>query len=116
MSNVVSMERSCDYLVRRAAVSRRKGNYDAAMTLLAKAKDQFGLSEEIELEMARVYEEIECEEEAARAYLRVVRLGGKHAAHALFQLALSAMQHADFSSVMPEITENTATAHIDIIL
>lgn len=97
MSNVVSMERSCDYLVRRAAASRRKGNYDAAMTLLAKAKDQFGLSEEIELEMARVYEEIECEEEAARAYLRVVRLGGKHAAHALFQLALSAMQRADFS-------------------
>lgn len=97
MSNVVSMDRTCDYLVRRAASSRRKGNYDAAMTLLVKAKDQFGLREEIELEMARIYEEIECEEEAERAYLRVVRLRGQHAAEALFHLALSALQRADFS-------------------
>ena len=96
MSNVVSMEKPCDYLVRRAAARRRKGNYDEAMTLLSKAKDQFGLLEEIEIEMARIYDEIECEEEAARAYLRVVRLNGDHKAEALFQLALSCMQRGDF--------------------
>lgn len=95
MSNVVSMEKPCDYLVRRAAARRRRGNYDEAMTLLSKAKDQFGLQQEIEIEMARIYDEMECEEEAARAYLRVVRLGGEHKAEALFQLALSSMQRGD---------------------
>lgn len=97
MGNVVSMEKPCDYLVRRASARRRKGNYDEAMTLLAKAKDQFGLKEEIEIEMARIYDEIECEEEAARAYLRVVRLNGANKAEALFQLALSCMQRGDYS-------------------
>ena len=97
MSNVVSMEKPCDYLVRRAAARRRKGNYDEAMTLLSKAKDQFGLRGDIEIEMARIYDEIECEEEATRAYLRVVRLGGENRAEALFQLALSAMQRGDFT-------------------
>ena len=96
MSNVVSMEKPCDYLVRRASARRRKGNYDEAMTLLSKAKDQFGLKQEIEIEMARIYDEIECEEEAARAYLRVVRLNGENKAEALFQLALSCMQRGDF--------------------
>lgn len=95
MSNVVSMERSCDYLVRRAASKRLKGCFDGAMTLLSKAKDQFGLNEEIEIEMARVYDEIGCEEEAARSYLRVVRLGGSRQAEALFHLALSSAQAAD---------------------
>lgn len=97
MSNVVSMDKPCDYLVRRAAARRRRGNYDEAMTLLSKAKDQFGLQQEIEIEMARIYDEMECEEEAVRAYLRVVRLGGENRAEALFQLALSAMQRGDFS-------------------
>ena len=97
MSNVVSMEKPCDYLVRRAAVRRRRGNYDEAMTLLSKAKDQFGFQPEIEIEMARIYDEMECEEEAARAYLRVARLGGEYRAEALFQLALSALQRGDFS-------------------
>ena len=97
MSNVVSMDKPCEYLVRRAAARRRRGNYDEAMTLLSKAKDQFGLQQEIEIEMARIYDEMECEEEAVRAYLRVVRLGGENRAEALFQLALSAMQRGDFS-------------------
>ena len=97
MSNVVSMEKPCDYLVRRAAARRRKGNYDEAMTLLSKARDQFGLRPEIEMEMARIYDEIECDEEAARAYLRVVRLGGENKAEALFQLALSALHRGDFT-------------------
>lgn len=100
MSNVVSMAKSCDYLVRKAAARRRKGNYDEAMTLLSKAKDQFGLREEIEIEMARVYDELECEEEAGRAYLRVVRLNGAHKAEALFQLALSSAQRADLSRAL----------------
>lgn len=95
MSNVVVMDRPCEYLVRRAAARRHKGNYDGAMTLLSKAKDQFGLREDIEIEMARIYDELECEEEAARAYLRVVRLGGKFKAEALFQLSVSSMQRAD---------------------
>ena len=97
MSNVVSMTKSCDYLVRRAAVRRRKGNYDEAMTLLSKARDLYGSREEIEIEMARVYDEIECEEDAARAYLRVVRADGSMKAQALFQLALSALQRADIT-------------------
>ena len=97
MSNVVSMDKPCDYLVRRAAVRRRRGNYDEAMTLLSKAKDQYGLREDIEIEMARIYDEMECEEEAARAYLRVVRLNGENRGEALFQLALSSLQRGDFS-------------------
>ena len=95
MSNVVSMTQTCDYLLRKAAARRRKGNYDEAMMLLSKAKDQFGLRADIEIEFARVYDEIECEEEAARAYLRVVRLGGAQKSEALFQLALSCMQRGD---------------------
>ena len=91
MSNVVSMEKPCDYLVKRAAARRRSGKYDEAMTLLSKAKDQFGLQDSIEMEMARIYDEMECEEEAACAYLRVVRMGGAGKAEALFQLALSCM-------------------------
>ena len=96
MSNVVSMEKPCDYLVKRAAARRRSGKYDEAMTLLSKAKDQFGLQDSIEMEMARIYDEMECEEEAACAYLRVVRMGGAGKAEALFQLALSCMQRGDF--------------------
>jgi len=95
VSNVVSMGRTCEYFVTRAARHRRAGRYDEAMALLSKARDQFGICEDIELEMARVYEEIDCEEEAARCYLRVVRLAGEHRAEALFHLALSSAQHAD---------------------
>lgn len=96
MSNIVSMDKSCDYLVQRASVRRKKGNYDEAMTLLVKAKDQYGLCEAIEIEMARVYELIGCEDEATRAYLRAARLGGPYKAEALFQLALSSAQRGDY--------------------
>lgn len=65
------------------------------MALLWKAHNQFGLNEEIQLEMAKVYDEIGCETEAARSYLRIVRLGGKHTAFALFHLALYSVQHGD---------------------
>lgn len=95
MSNVVSMARTCEYLVSRAARHRRAGRYDEAMALLARAREQFGCQEEIELETARTYDEMDCEEEAARAYLRIVRLGGRHRAQALFHLALSSAQRAD---------------------
>lgn len=44
------------------------------------------------MELARVYDEMGCEEEAARAYLRVMRMGGRHTAQALFHLALSSAQ------------------------
>ena len=58
MSNVVSMERSCEYMVRKAAARRRAGSFDGAMTLLMKARDQFGPSAEIEIELARTYDEM----------------------------------------------------------
>ena len=77
MSNVVSLERTWEYLVERAARHRRAGRYDEAMTLLTRAKAQYGLHEEIELGFARAYDEMGCEEEAERAYLRVARLGGE---------------------------------------
>ena len=95
MSNVVQIERSCAYLVNRAARHRRSGRYDEAMALLTKAKDQFGFHEEIELETALVYEEMGCDEEASRSYLRVVRADGAHKGQALFHLALSALQRGD---------------------
>ena len=95
MSNVVSMERSCEYMVRKAAARRRAGSFDGAMTLLMKARDQFGPSAEIEIELARTYDEMGCEEEADTAYLRVVRMGGKHRQEALFNLALSSAQRGD---------------------
>ena len=95
MSNVVSMARSCEYLVQRAAARRRMGHYDGAMTLLVKARDQYGFTEEICIEMARTYDEMGCEEEAEAAYLRVARLGGSHAAEALFNLALTSAQQGD---------------------
>ena len=95
MSNVVSISCTCDYLVKRAARHRRAGRYDEAMALLWKARNQFGLSDEVLFEMAHVYEEIGCEDEAMKMYLRLVRLDGKHKAHALFQLAAWSIQHGD---------------------
>ena len=95
MSNVVSMERSCEYLVCKAAARRSQGNYDGAMTLLVKARDQYGLSGEIEIELARTYDMMGCEKEAETAYLRVARMGGPHRQEALFNLALSSAQRGD---------------------
>ena len=95
MTNVVSIRCTCDYLVKRAARHRRASRYDEAMALLWKARNQFGYTGEILTEMARVYEEIGCEEEAVRVYLRLLRFGGKHRAHALFHLSISSAQHGD---------------------
>lgn len=95
MTNVVSLTKTCEYLIGRATKHRLAGRYDEAMALLSRAKDQFGLREDVELEMARVYDQIGREDEAARSYLRVVRMGGKHKALALFHLALSGVQQAD---------------------
>lgn len=95
MSNVVTLERTCEYLVQRAARHRRAGRYDEAMTLLTRARAQFGEREDIETELARVYDEMGCEEAADRAYLRVARMGGARCGEAYFQLALSSAQRAD---------------------
>lgn len=97
MSNVVSMNCTCEYLVKRAARHRRAGRYDEAMALLWKAWNLFGTDADAQLEMARTYDEIGCEEEAARAYLRIVRLGEKYRAQALFHLALFSAQRGDVS-------------------
>lgn len=97
MSNVVQMGQSCEFLLTRAARHRRAGRYDEAMALLSKAKDLYGFSEDIELEFANTYEEIGCDEEAQRAYLRAARLKGKHQAQAFYHLAILSAQRADFA-------------------
>ncbi len=95
MTKVVSMARTSEYWVSRAHKHRLAGRYDEAMALLGKTQDQYGTSEALERELAQTYDEMGCEEEAARAYLRVVRMKGEYRADALFQLALSAAQRAD---------------------
>lgn len=97
MGDIYSIDQSCRYLLTRAARHRREGRFDEAMALLARAKRQFGPSEEIELAFARAYDEMGCEEEACRAYLRIVREEGRHRAQALFHLAVASAQHADFA-------------------
>lgn len=95
MGNVVPLKRSPEYLLRRALEHRMSRRYEEAMALLWRAKEQYGLQEDIELELAKTYDEMGCEEEAARSYLRVVRLGGRHRAFALFSLALESFQQQD---------------------
>lgn len=95
MSNVISIRCTCDYLVKRAARHRRAGRYDEAMALLWKARNQFGYHDDILIEMAKVYDEIGCEEDAVRSYLRLVRSKGKHRAQALFQLTVYSIRHGD---------------------
>lgn len=97
MDNVMTIGCTCAYLLRRAEKHRRAGRYDEAMALLKKARDQFGLHEDIEMETARVYEEMGCEGEAARAYLRVVRQGGEYKGAALFSLSLACAQRGDLN-------------------
>ena len=92
MTKVVSMARTSEYWVMRAQKHRFAGRYGEAMALLAKARDQFGSEEAIEWEMALTYDEMGCEEEAARSYLRVARMKGGYAAQAWFNLALSSAQ------------------------
>ena len=95
MTRVVSMARTSEYWVMRAQKHRFAGRYGEAMALLAKARDQFGSDEAIEWEMALTYDEMDCEEEAARSYLRVARMKGAYCAQAWFNLALSSAQRAD---------------------
>lgn len=95
MSNVVSIGCTCDYLVKRAARHRRSGRYDEAMALLWKARNQFGFSDALLMEMAEVYEAIGCEAEAQRTYLRLVRLDGKSKGQALLRLTIACAQHGD---------------------
>ena len=122
MSNVITISRTRDYLVSRAAKHRRAGRYDEAMALLWKARTQFGIQEDIEMESARVYSEMGCDEEAERAYLRVVRLGGTHKAAALFELSLLSAQRGGLDRAVSyfehflacetrtEVPEETASA------
>lgn len=96
MSNVVSMNCSCDYLVKRISRHRRSGRFDEAMALLWKARNQFGWTDPLLMEAALIYEEIGCEEEEIKACLRLVRLGHRHKAQALFRLTLISASHGDF--------------------
>lgn len=100
MSNVISMEQPCAYYVARAAKHRLAGRYDEAMALLGKAKDLFGLQEDVELEMARLYEALECDEEAVRSYLRIVRLNGIHQPLAYFQLAIHCIGRGELNRAL----------------
>ena len=95
MTKVVSMARTSEYWISRARKHRLAGRYDEAMALLAKTREQYGMGEALERELAQTYDEMGCEEEAARAYLRVARMKGEYRAEALFQLALSAAQRAE---------------------
>ena len=89
------MARTSEYWISRARKHRLAGRYDEAMALLAKTREQYGTGEALERELAQTYDEMGCEEEAARAYLRVARMKGEYRAEALFQLALSAAQRAE---------------------
>lgn len=95
MGEIYPIEQTSEYLVARAARHRRTGRFDRAMMLLSKAKSRYHDDEAVEYELARTYDEMECEDEACRAYLRVVRIAGVYRARALFQLTLSSMEHAD---------------------
>ena len=97
MTKVVSMARTSEYWISRARKHRLAGRYDEAMALLAKTQEQYGTGEALERELAQTYDEMGCEEEAARAYLRVARMKGEYRAEALFQLALSAAQRAELT-------------------
>ena len=97
MTKVVSMARTSEYWISRARKHRLAGRYDEAMALLAKTREQYGTGEALERELAQTYDEMGCEEEAARAYLRVARMKGEYRAEALFQLALSAAQRAELT-------------------
>ncbi len=95
MSNVVSMRKPQEYLLERASRNRQQGRFDEAMALLARVRSEYGTSEELEWQSGAIYEEIGCEEEAARAYLRVMRARGEHRAQALLRLATLAAQRSD---------------------
>ena len=95
MGDVYPIGQTCQYMIDRAARHRRAGRYDQSMLLLSRARNQFGSSELLEYESARTYDEMGCEDEACRHYLRVVLADGKYKPQALFHLALTAVQQAD---------------------
>ena len=95
MGELYPIDQSCQYVIARAARHRRAGRYDHSMLLLNRAIKQFGSSESLEYELARTYDEMECEDEACRHYLRIVLADGKYKAQALFHLSLTAAQRAD---------------------
>ncbi len=115
MGNVVSIDCTCEYLLQRAEKHRRAGRYDEVMALLWKAKSQFGLMDGIEFAFAGVYDEIGCEREAERAYLRVVHLGGVHKPQALFQLALSAFERGDIPYAASYFEHFSSEANSDTV-
>ncbi len=80
MTKVVEIARTSEYWVSRAHKHRLAGRYDEAMALLGKTREQYGSSEALERELAQTYEELGCEDEAARAYLRVARMNGEYRA------------------------------------
>lgn len=114
MGDIYPIEQTSQYLVARAARHRRAGRYDRAMMLLSKAKGCDHDDEEIEYELARTYDEMGCEDEASRAYLRVVRMRGAHRARALFQLTLSSMEHADLERAVSYFEALCASDHAGV--
>ena len=95
MSNIYPFGQTCQYLLTRSQRNQRAGKYDQAMMLLTKARREHPQSAETEAAIASVYDEIGCEEDAVRSYLRVVRLGGKNRSDALFKLSLTLFQRGD---------------------
>lgn len=109
MSNVVTLRQSQDYLLSRAERNRRAGRYDEAMALLSRLRGEYGPGEALEMACAAVYEEIGCDEEAARAYLRVVRARGALQARALYHLALLSSRRADVPRALSYLARFAAT-------
>lgn len=114
MGNVFSLTQPCDYMVRRASRHRMAGRYDEAMTLLARAKDEYGVRAEIEQEMALVYEEIGCDEDAARCWRRIVILGGEPKVTALFELAILSLRNADITRAQAYFEQYAAIGNTKI--
>ena len=75
MSNIYPFGQTYQYLLTRSQRNQRAGKYDQAMMLLTKARRENSQSAETEAAIASIYDEIGCEEDAIRSYLRVVRLG-----------------------------------------
>lgn len=95
MSNIYPIGQTCQYYVRRAARNRRAGQFEQAITLLTRAKAEYPGDDDVELELAKTYDEMGCEEAAMRAYLRLVHRESKHRALALFELAITSAQQAE---------------------
>ncbi len=94
MSNIYPIGQTCQYYVRRAARNRRAGQFEQAITLLTRAKAEYPGDDDVELELAKTYDEMGSEEAAMRSYLRLVHRESKHRALALFELAITSAQQA----------------------